>query len=181
MKPFTPIAVFALGLLIASPLLPASSLYGATADEGLFNGGWSKCDDDDGIAVCELIFVKQRGARICGVSTESSPNYQYRDRFIAMATGNRARIDKICGDGGSPGTSRCSGDADAAGGAVGWHKSEASLALCSGRLISSSSRQAGCGGARADEGLNRSSDAGFVDNLSAEDNQWLASCIAGRE
>ncbi|MBB6427879.1 hypothetical protein [Sphingopyxis sp. JAI128] len=181
MKPLAVLSLFALALLPASPSLPASSLHGATVDRGAFNGGWSRCDDDTGVAVCELIYVEQRGTRVCGVSEESSSNYQYRDRFVATATGDRAKLEKVCGEGGSADTSKCPGDSDVSGEAIGWTKSEASLALCNGRLVSNNTGEVGCGIARERAGLNRSSDAGFIDNFSVEDKQWLASCIAGQE
>lgn len=174
-------SVLALGLFPASLSLPASPLHGATVDRGVFNGGWSKCDDDNGVAVCELIYVEQRGTRVCGISEESSSNYQYRDRLVATATGDRAKLEKVCGDGGSANALKCSGDSDVTGEAVGWTKPEASLALCNGRLVSNNNGEAGCGNTREGAGLNRSSDAGFLDNFSVEDKQWLISCIAGQE
>jgi len=174
-------SVLALALLPASLSLPASSLHSATTDRGAFNGGWSNCNDDDGVAVCELIYVEQRGTRVCGVSEESSSTYQYRDRFVATAKGHRAELEKVCGDGGSGATSRCPGDSEASGDGIGWTKSEASLSLCNGRLVSGNNGELGCGIARERAGLNRSSDAGFIDNFSVEEKQWLTSCIAGQE
>lgn len=170
-------------ILLAALLIPAAPARSQQAAPAPFNGSWWECRTTRGVGVCEGTFLVQSGTRVCGVSGESSSNYNYSDRFVATANGSQARIERMCGNGGTAGIPRCAGEAPEGAPNVGWGTSDRSLLVCNGRLRGiGPGASASCTGGRRDAGLPRARDSRVRETvLSGEDRAWLEACAAGRD
>lgn len=168
-------------ILLAALLIPAAPARSQQAASAPFNGDWWECRTTRGVDVCGGMFLVQNGARVCGVSGESSSNYHYSSRFVATANGNQARIDRICGDDGT--AARCAGQAPEGAPNVGWSAAGSALLLCDGRIRGiGSGERASCAGGRRDAGTPRARSSRVRETvLSGEDRAWLEACAAGRD
>ncbi|WP_374524317.1 hypothetical protein [Sphingopyxis sp.] len=171
--------------LVPLAILPLAALLtgGATAERkrAPFDGAWMSCETYQGSRICSYTLTAQRGARVCGVQRDFATNAYYTQRFIARAEGNRADIDKICGDPGSETDTYCAGQAPANAEKVGWSTSDQTLHACGNRLYGT---EAGtsfrCAAARPAAGLPKVRSLGG-EGPEPEDAAWMASCLRGED
>ncbi|WP_144036674.1 hypothetical protein [Sphingopyxis witflariensis] len=146
-----------------------------------FNGAWMICEDYQGSRICDYNLLAQRGDRVCGIQSYFATNSEYRQRFVATAKANVARIDKICGDPGSETDTYCAGEAPSGAEKVGWGTSDETLLVCGGRLHGASDGDApSCAKVNPQAGLPKVRSLGDQAPEAAE-RAWLASCVGGAE
>lgn len=149
---------------------------------GPFEGAWMSCETDQGARACTYVVLEQRGNRICGMQGgEMGDGRPQTQRLLATVSGNRARIDWICGDPGSETDSYCAGLAPLGAERVGWGRSDQSFFLCNGRLHRARRGEApSCSAVPQDAGLPRVRGRG-APRLGIENNLWLGTCPAEAE
>jgi hypothetical protein len=165
-------------LVAAGSSMPIASPARAPAP---FDGAWMDCQTWRGSEICEYTLLAQRGTRVCGLQRYFATNAYYEQRFVGTAKANAAHIEKICGDPGSETDTYCAGRAPSSAEKVGWGKSDETLLLCNGRLLSASGgATADCAGATKQSGMPRVRSLGDQ-APDAEEQAWLKSCTAGAD
>ncbi len=165
--------ILAIGLLFA---MPASS---AKPADQPFAGTWMLCSKYQGYDVCSYNVLAQKGARVCGLWGYWASGRDYQGRLTAIATGQAAKVEKICGRPGSDTSTECARKDTAP---ETWEqKTDRTLFICKGALYDSRYGEPGlCKGINKDLGTPKArSSAQSKVIIFPEDRTWLKACVEG--